>query len=65
MREISKFCRIYCHSNHQKWAELIAYIENWLNNAVASATLYTTVELLFGTERNNLLKNVYQIYRKG
>jgi len=58
MREISKFCRIYCHSNHRKWAELIPYIENWLNNIVASATLYTPVELLFGTEGNNLFKRM-------
>jgi hypothetical protein len=56
MREISKFCRIYCRANHRKWAELIPYIENWLNNTIASATLYTPVELLFGAERNNLFQ---------
>jgi hypothetical protein len=38
MRDVSKFCRIYCHSNHRKWAELIPHIENWLNNTVVSAT---------------------------
>jgi hypothetical protein len=56
MREISKFCRIYCHSNNRKWAELIPHIENGLNNAVASATLYTPVELLFGAEGKNLFQ---------
>jgi hypothetical protein len=56
MRAISKCCMIHCHSNHQKWAELIPHIENWLNNTVASATLYTPVELLFGAERNNLFQ---------
>ena len=65
MREISKICRIYCHSNHRKWAEVIPYIENCLNNTVANATLYTPVELLFGTERNNLFQKIYQIYRRG
>ena len=32
MRELSKFCRIYCTENHKKWAELLPYIENWINN---------------------------------
>jgi len=54
MREISKFCRIYCHLNHRKWAELIPHIANWLNNTVTSVTLYTPAELLFGAERNNV-----------
>jgi transposase InsO family protein len=52
MGEISKFCRIYCHSKHRKSTELIPHVENWLNNTVASATLYTPVELLLGAERN-------------
>ena len=65
MREISKFCRIYCHSNHRKWAELIPHIENWLNNTVASATLYTPVELLFGAERNNLFRKCLPNLPKG
>jgi hypothetical protein len=65
MREILKFCRIYCHSNHRNWAELIPYIENWLNNTVASATLYTPVELLFGTEGNNLFKKCLPNLPKG
>jgi len=56
MREISKFCRIYFHSNHRNRAELIPHIENWLNNTVASTTLYTPVKLLFGAERNNLFE---------
>jgi hypothetical protein len=24
MRELSKFCRIYCHENHKKWAGIVA-----------------------------------------
>ena len=27
MREISKFCKIYCSQNHRKWAELLPKIE--------------------------------------
>jgi transposase InsO family protein len=27
MREIAKFCKICCHENHRKWAELVPYIE--------------------------------------
>ena len=57
MREISKFCRIYCHSNHRKWTELIPHIEHWVNKTVASTTLYTPVELLFGAEGNNVFQN--------
>jgi hypothetical protein len=57
MKEISKFCRIYCHSNHRKWTELFPHIEFWLNNTTASSTLYSPVELLFGAERHNLFQN--------
>jgi hypothetical protein len=57
MKEISKFCRIYCHSNHRKWTELLPHIEYWLNNTTTSATQYTPVELMFAAERLNLLQN--------
>ncbi|GFG35255.1 hypothetical protein Cfor_00312, partial [Coptotermes formosanus] len=30
MKEISKFCRIYCYQNHKKWAELTPHIKAWL-----------------------------------
>jgi hypothetical protein len=56
MREIAKFCRIYCHLNHRKWAELTPHIEHWLNNTVTSTTSYTPVEILFGAERHNLFR---------
>jgi transposase InsO family protein len=55
MRELSKFCRIYCNENHKKWAELLTYIESWINNTVASATGYTPSELMYGSERCNVL----------
>jgi hypothetical protein len=65
MRESSKFCRIYFHSNHRKRAELIPHIENWLNNTVASTSLYTPVKLLFGAERNNLFQKCLPNLPKG
>jgi hypothetical protein len=64
IREISKLCRI-CHLNHRKWEELIPHIEHWLNNTIASATLYTLVELLFGAERNNLFQKCLPKLLKG
>ena len=48
-----KICGIYCYSNRRKWAELIPHTEIWLNNTVASATLYTLVELFFVADGNN------------
>jgi hypothetical protein len=65
MREISKFCRIYCHEHHRKWAELVPHIESWLNNTVASATTYTPVELLFGAERDDIFQNCVSKVLKG
>jgi transposase InsO family protein len=38
MKELSKFCRIYCHQNHKRWADLLSQIEQWLNKTVASST---------------------------
>jgi hypothetical protein len=55
MRELSKFCRIYCRNNHKKWAELLPYIESWINHTVTSATGYTPSELMHGSERCNVL----------
>ena len=47
MKELSKFCRIYCHQNHKSWADLLPQIEQWLNRTVASSTGYAPVELIF------------------
>ena len=58
MKEISKFCRIYCYQNHKKCAELIPHIEVWLNKTVASTTLYTPIELMFETKRPNLFEGI-------
>ena len=58
MRELSKFCRIYCNENHRKWAELLPHIENWMNNSVCSSTGYTPSELMYGTERPNVFRKI-------
>ena len=60
MRELSKFCRIYCNENHRKWAELLPHIENWMNNSVCSSTGYTPRELMYGNERQNVFKQAVQ-----
>jgi hypothetical protein len=47
MREIGKFCKIYCHEKQNGWAELIPFIERWLNTTIGGSTAYTPVELMF------------------
>ena len=34
------------------------YIESWINNTVASATGYTPGELMYGSERRNVLSKL-------
>jgi hypothetical protein len=58
MRELSKFCRIYCNENHRKWAELLPHIGNWMNKSVCSSTGYTPSELMYGTERPNVFRKM-------
>ena len=58
MRELSKFCRIYCSENHRKWAELLPHVENWMNKSVCSSTGYTPSDLMYGTERPNVFRKM-------
>jgi hypothetical protein len=53
MRELGKYFRIYCNETHKKWAELIPYVEKWMNSSLSSATGYTPIELM---GENNKLK---------
>jgi transposase InsO family protein len=39
MKEIGKFCRIYCFETHRTWPEMLAIIEKWLNNTMADSTV--------------------------
>jgi len=54
MKELSKFCRIYCHQNHKRWADLLPQIEQWLNKTVASSMGYAPVELIFNAKRPDI-----------
>jgi hypothetical protein len=58
MWELSKFCRNYCNENHMKWAELLPYTDSWINNTVASATGYMPSEIMYGSERCNVLSKL-------
>ena len=58
MRELSKFCRIYCNQNHRKWVELLPHIQNWMNKSVCSSTGYTSNELMYGTKRPNVFRKM-------
>ena len=58
MREIAKFCKIYCHENHRKWAELIPYIERWINTTVATSTGFAPVELMMKADKPNLFEGL-------
>jgi ribonuclease HI len=54
MKELSKFCRIYCNQNHKNWAELLPKIEEWLNRTITSSTGYAPIELIFGAKRPDI-----------
>jgi hypothetical protein len=58
MREISKFCKIYCSRNHRKWAELLPKREEWLNTTVADSTGFKLVELLLDAKKPDLFENI-------
>jgi len=54
MKELSKFCLIYCHQTHKRWADLLPQIEQWLNKSVASSAAYAPVELIFNSQRPDI-----------
>jgi hypothetical protein len=54
MKELSKFCCIYCHQNHRSWADLLPHIEQWLNKTVASSRGYAPVELIFSAQKPDI-----------
>jgi hypothetical protein len=47
MREIGKYCKIYCHTTQKKWPELFPKIESCLNTTICGSTDFTPVELMF------------------
>ena len=58
MKEIGKYCKMYCHITHKKWPELIPQIETWLNTTVSGSTGFTPVELMFNENRPDLFNKI-------
>jgi len=58
MREISKFCKIYCSQTHREWAELLPKREEWLKTTVADSTGFTLFELLFEAKKPDLVEKI-------
>jgi transposase InsO family protein len=58
LKEVGKFCRIYCQQNHRKWPELLNQMEDWINGTVSSSTGYTATELMFGKPKPDLFEGI-------
>jgi transposase InsO family protein len=58
MREIGKYCKIYCYATQKKWPELILKIESWLNTTISGSTGYTPVELIFDDNCPDLFSKI-------
>lgn len=44
-KEIGNYVRIYCHNQHNKWAEYLPFFESAINNNYSEATGYPPIEL--------------------
>ena len=58
MREIGKYCKIYCHMTQKKWPELISKIESWLNTTTSGSNGFTSVELMFNDIRPGIFSKI-------
>jgi hypothetical protein len=58
MREIGKYCKIYCHTTQKKWPELIPKIESWLNTTISGSNGFTPVELIFNDIRPEIFSKI-------
>jgi len=58
MREIGKYCKIYCHTTQKKWPQRIPKIESWLNSTISGSTGFTAVELMFNDIRPDIFSKV-------
>jgi hypothetical protein len=58
MREIGKYCKIYCHTTQKKWPELIPKIESLLNTTISDLTGFTPVELMFNDIRPDIFSKI-------
>jgi len=64
MREIGKYCKIYCHTTQKKWPELIPKIESWLNTTISGSTGFTPVELTFNDIRPDVFSKILSKTKK-
>ena len=60
MREISKFCRIYCHQAHKRRPELLSHIEGWLSGTLSDSTGYSPLQLIFDSPWPELFEEVHK-----
>ena len=58
MREIGKYCKIYCHTTQNKWPERIPKIESWLNTTISGSTGFTPVDLMFNDIRPDIFSKI-------
>jgi hypothetical protein len=58
VKELGKYFKIYCHTTHKQWPDLIPHIQGWLNESISSVTGYCPTELLGGDVRNELVKKL-------
>jgi len=58
MREIGKYCKIYCHTTQKKWPELIPKIESWLNTTISGSTGFIPAELMFNDIRPDIFSKI-------
>jgi len=62
MREIGKFCCIYCYEAHKTWQALLSHIQDWFNGRLSVSTGYSPSELIFDSPSLSCLKSCF---RKG
>lgn len=58
MRELGRFFRTYCDDQHTRWARYINKIAEWINAAVNCTTGYSPVELHYGVQRKDKIREL-------
>nr|CAH7765636.1 unnamed protein product [Callosobruchus chinensis] len=57
-REIGRLLRTYCHDKHTRWAYVLGFVEQCINNAVNESTGSTPNFLQFGIQRKTPITQV-------
>nr|CAI5835658.1 unnamed protein product [Callosobruchus analis] len=47
-KEVGRLIRAYCYDKHTKWATMLDFVEDCLNNSISEPTGYTPLYLQFG-----------------